>query len=382
MACPTHPNSSIRRGNKQGRLKESSVSGAVSLEGQEGSTTAPPSSLTLDVSGREWRMDRGPRHATAIFSDLDGWSVKRGWVKPMRETVVGFLGLTTSLARRTADLINRALGMPILYHQRYPLSDCKHEFCVDLKDLLRRSDVVTLLEDPQNQRVSWTKLNKRRSFCNASLSLRSRLQLQDSDFNFFKPSAVLICTTSGQSFRFDALAEALRCHKLAAAALTVPHTLSIAEDSLSQLHPLRNVLIVPPASAAASTSTRCLRFHLVNMIIHQLSRSLKIKLRCNLKGLEGSGPLGVTPEDVAAPQSSRYLDSLLETTRVRVRRSLRQALSNLSRSLPRELRPHLRPHSRQMEATAATGVERDDTWEAVNSELRTEIGELGDMGAS
>ncbi|KAL7056433.1 hypothetical protein AAHC03_020765 [Spirometra sp. Aus1] len=186
---------------------------------------------------------------------------------------------------------------------------------------------------------------------------------------------------NGQSFRFDALAEALRCHKLAAAALTIPHTLSIAEDSLSQLRSLRNVLIVPPASAAVSTNTRCLRFHLVNMIIHQLSRSLKIKLRCNLKGLEGIGLPVAAPGEAAVPQSSRYIDSLLETTRARLRRSLRQAASSLSRTLPRELLLHFRPHGRQTEATV-TAVEKDDTWEAANSELRTEIGELGEMAVS
>ncbi|BHF78383.1 hypothetical protein SprV_0602149600 [Sparganum proliferum] len=120
-ACLTRKNSPIRSGRKQGRVKGSSDSGAASLEGQAGSTTAPPTSLTLDVSGREWRADFGPRHTTAAPADLDGWSVERGWVKPMRETVVGFLGLTSDLARRIADLINRALGMPIIYHQKYPL---------------------------------------------------------------------------------------------------------------------------------------------------------------------------------------------------------------------------------------------------------------------
>ncbi|BHF78382.1 hypothetical protein SprV_0602149500 [Sparganum proliferum] len=201
--------------------------------------------------------------------------------------------------------------------------------------------------------------------------------LKDADIRC--PPLPAVCL--GQSFRFDALAEALRCHKLAAAALTIPHTLSIAEDSLSQLRSLRNVLIVPPASAAVSTNTRCLRFQLVNMIIHQLSRSLKIKLRCNLRGLEGIGLPVTAPGEAAAPQPSRYIDSLLETTRARIRRSLRQAASSLSRTLPRELLLHFRPHSRQTEVTV-TAVEKDDTWGAANSELRTEIGELGEMAAS
>ncbi len=81
------------------------------------SMTAPPTSLTLATN-----------HGSHSAFGSSKWVIKPSgglgsntYMKPLRETVVGFIGASSPLAKKTALMISKGLSMKVIYHQKYPL---------------------------------------------------------------------------------------------------------------------------------------------------------------------------------------------------------------------------------------------------------------------
>ncbi len=158
--------------------------------------------------------------------------------------IVGFGRIGQAVARRAAGF-----GMRIMYNN---VQDCPEPDppipapveCVDLNDLLRESDFVTL---------------------HAPLSRQTYHMLGDEQFNRMKPGAILINTARGPIVDQAALYRALASGQIAYAALDVTDPEPVPMDS--PLLTLDNIIIVPHiASASIQTRTKMATMAAANLI--------------------------------------------------------------------------------------------------------------------
>ncbi len=158
--------------------------------------------------------------------------------------IVGFGRIGQAVARRAASF-----GMRIMYNN---VKDCPEPDppipapveCVDLNDLLRESDFVTL---------------------HAPLSRQTYHMLGDEQFRLMKPTAILINTARGPIVDQAALYRALTSGQIAYAALDVTDPEPIPMDS--PLLTLDNIIIVPHiASASIQTRTKMATMAAENLI--------------------------------------------------------------------------------------------------------------------
>jgi len=158
--------------------------------------------------------------------------------------IVGFGRIGQAVARRAAGF-----GMHIMYNN---VKDCPEPDppipmpveCVDLDDLLRESDFVTL---------------------HTPLSQETYHMMGDEQFNLMKPTAILINTARGSVVDQGALYRALKSRRIACAALDVTDPEPIPMDS--PLLALDNIIITPHiASASVQTRTRMAKMAAGNLI--------------------------------------------------------------------------------------------------------------------
>lgn len=153
--------------------------------------------------------------------------------------IVGMGRIGQAVARRA-----RGFDMRVLHFNRSPVQVPDAEPCSSLLDLARRSDFVTLHVPgaPENRHVIG------RDFLAA-----------------MKPSAILVNTARGTLLDTDALVEALRAHRIRAAALDVTDPEPLPPD-----HPLlglSNCLVVPHiGSASRATRAAIARLAAQNLV--------------------------------------------------------------------------------------------------------------------
>lgn len=141
----------------------------------------------------------------------------------LKGKTVGIVG-TGAIGLRTAEIL-RAFGCNIIAWSRTKKSqaDAPGIHYVELDELMRKSDIVSL-------HVPLTKETEH-------LLNRDRLAL-------CKPSAIIINTARGKVVDYDALADMLKCNRLAGAGIDVFET----EPPLAENHPLLsapNCILIP-----------------------------------------------------------------------------------------------------------------------------------------
>jgi glyoxylate reductase len=156
--------------------------------------------------------------------------------------IVGLGAIGQAIARRA-----RGFGMTVLYTSRHRKPEAERELDVqwrELPELLRESDYVSLS-------VAFTPETK------------GLIGVQE--FEFMKPTAVLVNTARGGIVDQDALVEALRGHRIGGAALDVFAVEPIpANDPLLQLD---NVLVAPHVgSATVATRARMTALAVENVV--------------------------------------------------------------------------------------------------------------------
>ncbi len=144
--------------------------------------------------------------------------------------IVGLGGVGTEVAKRA-----RGFGMRIMYHSRTRKPALERRYgltFLPLEDLLRESDFVTL---------------------HVALTPQTRGLIGRRELELMKESAILVNTSRGPLVDQEALHEALKCGRIAGAAVDVtdPEPIS-ADDPLLAL----NNLVIAPHIASASVATR------------------------------------------------------------------------------------------------------------------------------
>ncbi len=145
--------------------------------------------------------------------------------------IVGMGRIGVEVAKRA-----KAFEMPILYHNRNRRRDVEAEFGVEfatLPDLLRRSDFVSL---------------------NCPLTQDTHGLIGAAELALMKPSGILVNMARGPVVQTDALLEALRSGRIAAAGLDVTDPGPLPRD-----HPLlqlKNVVIAPHLGSASNVTRR------------------------------------------------------------------------------------------------------------------------------
>jgi glyoxylate reductase len=154
--------------------------------------------------------------------------------------IVGFGRIGRAVARRAAGF-----GMRILYNNIKPCPDVGVSAeCVDLNDLLRESDFVTI---------------------HTRLSDVTYRMMSDEQFKLMKRSAILINTARGPIVDHAALYRALKTGQVAFAALDVTDPEPLPMDS--PLLELDNIIITPHiASASIQTRTKMATMAASNLI--------------------------------------------------------------------------------------------------------------------
>ncbi|HEY42507.1 MAG TPA: D-glycerate dehydrogenase [Anaerolineae bacterium] len=153
--------------------------------------------------------------------------------------VVGIVGMGRigqAVARRIY-----AFGSQLLYHDVSRVKDIEKELnaeAVALDELLRRVDIITL---------------------HVPLTERTYRMISDPQFEIMKPSSLLINTSRGPVVDTDALLQALREGKIAAAGLDVTDP-----EPLPNNHPLYELpnCLITPHIASAGTATRAKMAHM------------------------------------------------------------------------------------------------------------------------
>ena len=155
----------------------------------------------------------------------------------LRGKTVGIVGMG-HIARRLVELL-QPFGVTILYHNRSRADEAFERrnglAFVELKELLERSDVVTL---------------------HCALAPETRNLIREETITQMKPGAVLVNTARGGLIDPLALAEALRSGKLSFAALDVH-----AEEPIGAEYPLReleNVILTPHVAGVTEDSFRAM----------------------------------------------------------------------------------------------------------------------------
>ena len=175
-----------------------------------------------------------------IKKQLSGWE--------LREKTLGLVGLG-NVGRRVAR-IAKALGMKILFTKRTPpdpklLKELEAKF-VTLKELLRRSDVVTI---------------------HVPLTIDTKYLIGAEEIRLMKKGAFLINTARGGIVDEKALVNALKSGKLVGAALDVYET--EPPESLS-LTSLPNVICTPHIGAQTERAQRTAAASIAEKIINFL----------------------------------------------------------------------------------------------------------------
>lgn len=147
--------------------------------------------------------------------------------------IVGFGRIGQALARRA-----RAFSMDVLYHgpneKPIPARELQATYCEDIADLLRAADVVSL---------------------NCSLNAGTRHLLDARRLGQMKRGAVLINTGRGPLVDEDALLDALRNGRLAAAGLDVfEHEPTVPDELIA----LPNVTLLPHVGGATVECRRAM----------------------------------------------------------------------------------------------------------------------------
>ncbi|RPJ43386.1 MAG: D-glycerate dehydrogenase [Chloroflexi bacterium] len=143
--------------------------------------------------------------------------------------IIGFGRIGQALARRA-----RGFDMKILYHDSIRIPEAEAAFGAEfheLDDLLREADFISL---------------------HINLSPETHGMINANAFSLMKPTAVLINTARGPIVDSDALYDALKNKRIAAAALDVTDP-----EPLPSNHPLLtlpNLLVAPHIASATSTS--------------------------------------------------------------------------------------------------------------------------------
>ena len=157
--------------------------------------------------------------------------------------IVGMGGIGQEMARRA-----RGFRMRILYNSRTRKQALERRYsmkCVSLDELLRESDFVSL---------------------HAPLTPETRHMIGERELQLMKPTAVLVNTARGALVHQDALFQALKAHRIAAAALDVtdPEPLPAGHPLLA----LDNVIITPHiASASVATRSRMAMLAAENLLV-------------------------------------------------------------------------------------------------------------------
>ncbi len=160
-------------------------------------------------------------------------------------TTLGLIGF----GRIGQAMAQRALGfkMEVLYTQRNRDLDAEKRFSakyVTLDELLKESDYVSL---------------------HAYLSSETRGMISSKQFSLMKPTAVFVNTARGAMVDHDALYQALKTGKLAAAALDVFDPEPIPQDQ--PLLKLPNVIITPHIASASITTRKRMAIMTVENIL-------------------------------------------------------------------------------------------------------------------
>ncbi len=156
----------------------------------------------------------------------DGWkAIDSGRTTyTIHNKTVGIVGMG-NIGRRVAALV-RAFGAQALYYDPYPVAAETEQALgitrVDLPELLRQSDVVTL---------------------HVPLNDDTQGLIGAEELSMMKPSAVLVNTCRGPVIDESALVEALRAHKIMGAALDVLEDEPPTVDN--PILRLENVLLTP-----------------------------------------------------------------------------------------------------------------------------------------
>ncbi|KAL5965201.1 hypothetical protein TSMEX_007059 [Taenia solium] len=147
------------------------------------------------------------------------------------------------------------------------------DFDSNMPTFLQSSDVVIIMDDCSDRRASLSKALRSRSPIRQKSTKRSRFSLQEEDFRHFKPTGIFISTCPVENFSFSALAMALRNQTLSGAAFTIPMDGSLSSDELQSLYHMKNVLAVPPPSAAGF-APKLLRRQLAGLVLQAISEGL------------------------------------------------------------------------------------------------------------
>jgi lactate dehydrogenase-like 2-hydroxyacid dehydrogenase len=163
----------------------------------------------------------------------------------LHNATVGIIGMGRigqAVARRIF-----AFGSQILYHELSRVKEIEKDFnaeAVELDDLLNSVDIVTL---------------------HVPLTDRTYQMISNPQFEIMKPSSILINTSRGTVVDTNALLQALREGKIAAAGLDVTDPEPLPQDH--PLYDLPNCLITPHiASAGAATRAKMAHMAVDNLL--------------------------------------------------------------------------------------------------------------------
>ncbi|VDN97570.1 unnamed protein product [Rodentolepis nana] len=226
------------------------------------SKTASPSNTTFTTKYADHLLSS--RVFGAQFMTMNSW----------QEATVGFLGLLTESAKKTAKLFKEGFGISVLYHQKRPLPELKEiRFVAELPEFLSSCDVVILMDAYSDRQMTLSKYHRARTPLRQKITKRSRFAIQEDDFRHFKPTALFVSTSTVENFSFTALAEALRNQKISGAAFTIPLDGCLSPNELQALQHLRNVLSIAPPSTPRCTPNK-LRRKLAGMVLQELFEGL------------------------------------------------------------------------------------------------------------
>ncbi|VDL59999.1 unnamed protein product, partial [Hymenolepis diminuta] len=228
------------------------------------SKTVPPSNITFATKHTDHLLP------TRVFE------TQFMTMKPWQEVTVGFLGLLTEAAKKTAKLFKEGFGISVLYHQKHSLPELEEiRFVQELPEFLSSCDVVILMDAYSDRQITLSKTHRARTPLRQKTTKRSRFAIQEDDFRHFKPTALFISTSTVENFSFTALAAALRNQTISGAAFTIPLDGCLSPDELQSFQHLKNVLSIAPPSTPGYTSKN-LRRKLAGMVLQSIFEGLEL----------------------------------------------------------------------------------------------------------
>lgn len=215
--------------------------------------TNTPGVLTETVADLTWallmaiarRIVESDKHVRS--GKWKGWSPMLLLGSDVYGKTLGIVGLGrvgSAVARRA-----RGFGMKILYHSAHRKEELEKELgleCVRLRELLRRSDYVTL---------------------HVPLLPSTRHLIGEKELELMKESACLVNTSRGPVVDEEALIKALRGKRIAGAALDVYENEPSVPDALIELN---NVVLTPHIGSASSETRTKMAFMAVENLLSVL----------------------------------------------------------------------------------------------------------------